>query len=257
MKKGKLIIGITIILIITTICGYFIKPLINKINFGLDLQGGFEVLYEISPLNNEDELTQDMLYSTYKSILKRIDVLGVSEPEITIEGTNRIRIKLAGITNANDARNTISSTAVLSFRDYSDNLLMTSDILGGEARVSQDEYGHPAVSLRIKDTDTFYEVTKKVKNMTNNIMVIWLDYNEDTDSYHAELNKETIGKGGCGSKESHCLSAARVDRAFASDVIIQGNFTKEEVTSLVELINSGALPTKLTEISSRTVEAEI
>ena len=255
MKKGKLIIGITIILIITIVCGYFIKPLINKINFGLDLQGGFEVLYEISPLNSEDELTQDMLYSTYKSILKRIDVLGVSEPEITIEGTNRIRIKLAGITNANDARNTISSTAVLSFRDYSDNLLMTSDVLGGEARISQDEYGHPAVSLRIKDTDTFYEVTKKVKNMTNNIMVIWLDYNEDTDSYRAELNKETLGKGGCGSKESHCLSAARVDRAFASDVIIQGNFTKEEVTSLVELINSGALPTKLTEISSRTVEA--
>ena len=255
MKKGKLIIGIICVLIITAICSYFIKPLINKINFGLDLQGGFEVLYEVSPLNSEDELTQDMLYSTYKSILKRIDVLGVSEPEITIEGTNRIRIKLAGITNANDARNTISSTAVLSFRDYSDNLLMTSDILGGEARVGQDEFGHPAVSLRIKDTDTFYEVTKKVKNMTNNIMVIWLDYDEDKDSYRAELTKEELGKGGCGSHESHCLSAARVDRAFASDVIIQGSFTKEEVTTLVELINSGALPTKLTEISSRTVEA--
>ena len=255
MKKGKLIFGIITVLIIATGCSYLVPKLINKINFGLDLQGGFEVLYEVAPLNDEDELTQDMLYSTYKSILKRIDVLGVSEPEITIEGNNRIRIKLAGITNANDARNTISSTAVLSFRDYSDNLLMTSDILGGEARVSQDEYGRPAVSLKIKDTDTFYEVTKKVKNMTNNIMVIWLDYNEETDSYREELNKESLNKGGCGTKESHCLSAARVDRAFASDVIIQGSFTKEEVTSLVELINSGALPTKLTEISSRTVEA--
>ena len=99
------------------------------------------------------KLTQDMLYSTYKAILKRIDVLGVSEPEITIEGDNRIRIRLAGITNANDARNTISSTAVLSFRDASDNLLMTSDVLGGEAKVSQDEYRRPAVSLKIKDTD--------------------------------------------------------------------------------------------------------
>ena len=255
MKKGKLLLGIIIVLIIATMCGYFISPLINKINFGLDLQGGFEVLYEVSPLNSEDELNQEMLYSTYKAILKRIDVLGVSEPEITIEGNNRIRIKLAGITNANDARNTISSTAVLSFRDYNDNLLMTSDVLGGEARVSQDEYGRPAVSLRIKDTDTFYEVTKKVKNMTNNIMVIWLDYDEDTDSYRSELSKESLDKGGCGTTESHCLSAALVDRAFASDVIIQGNFTKEEVTSLVELINSGALPTKLNEISSRTVEA--
>ncbi len=247
--KNKFLLKLIITLIITGICGYFLYPTINKINFGLDLQGGFEVLYEVSPLEENEELTQDMLYSTYKSILKRIDVLGVSEPEITIEGDNRIRIKLAGITNANDARNTISSTAVLSFRDYADHLLMTSDVLGGEAKVSKDEYGRPAVSLKIKDVDTFYEVTKKVKDMDNNIMVIWLDYNS-SDSYRKER-----ANGTCGTSSSHCLSAAQVNRAFASDVIIQGNFTKEEVTTLVELINSGALPTKLTEISSRTVEA--
>ena len=260
MKKRNFIIGTIIVLAITFICCYFIHPLINKINFGLDLQGGFEVLYEVEPLNAEEELTSDMLYSTYKAILKRIDVLGVSEPEITIEGDNRIRIKLAGVTNANDARNTISSTAVLSFRDYNDNLLLTSDVLGGEARVGQDEYNRPAVSLKIKDTDAFYEATKRVKNMTNNIMVIWLDFDENSDSYVNEKTKAEMAaangkQAGCGSSNSHCLSAARVDRAFASDVIIQGNFTKEEVTSLVELINSGALPTKLNEISSRTVEA--
>ncbi len=262
MKKRNFIIGTILVLIITFICCYFIKPLINKINFGLDLQGGFEVLYEVEPLNSEDKLTTDMLYSTYKAILKRIDVLGVSEPEITIEGDNRIRIKLAGITNANDARNTISSTAVLSFRDYNDNLLLTSDVLGGEARVGQDEQGRPAVSLKIKDTDAFYEATKKVKNMTNNIMVIWLDFDENNDSYVKEKNKAEMAAArgehelaGCGSSNSHCLSAATVNRAFASDVIIQGNFEKKEVESLVELINSGALPTKLNEISSRTVEA--
>ncbi len=42
---------------------------------------------------------------------------------------------------------------------------------------------------------------------------------------------------------------------FASDVIIQGNFTEEEVQNLVDLINSGSLPTKLTELSSKTVGA--
>jgi len=255
MKKFKFTISLIIVLLVTAACTYFIMPLINKINFGLDLQGGFEVLYEVSPLKEDEKLTEDMLYSTYKSILKRIDILGVSEPEITIEGENHIRVKLAGITNVDDARDTISSTATLSFRDYNDNLLMTSDILGGEAKVTSDEYGKPAVSLKIKDTDTFYEVTKKVKDMDENVMVIWLDYKESTDSYRKELLKTENNKGGCGSSESHCLSAARVDRAFASDVIIQGNFTKEEATSLVELINSGALPTNLKEISSRTVEA--
>lgn len=260
-KKIKFTITLLIVSIIAIACAYFIKPLINQINFGLDLQGGFEVLYEVTPLNNEDKLTEDMLYSTYKSILKRIDILGVSEPEITIEGENHIRVKLAGITNVDDARNTISSTATLSFRDYNDNLLMTSDVLGGEAKVATDEYGKPAVSLKIKDVDTFYEVTKKVKDMDENIMVIWLDYQEGIDSYRKEqlnatkYDKETKEFGGCGSSNSHCLSAATVEKAFASDVIIQGNFTKEEATTLVELINSGALPTNLEEISSRTVEA--
>lgn len=255
MKKLKFTITLIIVLLIASVSTYFIIPLINKINFGLDLQGGFEVLYEVSPLTEDTELTEDMLYSTYKSILKRIDILGVSEPEITIEGENNIRVKLAGITNIDDARNTISSTATLSFRDYNDNLLMTSDVLGGEAKVTKDEYGQPAISLKIKDTDTFYEVTKKVSNMEENIIVIWLDYKDLSDSYRKEkLNAENL-KGGCGTSNSHCLSAATVDRAFASDVIIQGRFTKEEVTSLVELINSGALPTNLKEISSRTVEA--
>ena len=254
MKKIKLTITLIIVLLVTGVCTYFIMPLINKINFGLDLQGGFEVLYEVSPLKENEELTEDMLYSTYKSILKRIDILGVSEPEITIEGDNHIRVKLAGITNVDDARNTISSTATLSFRDYNDNLLMTSEVLGGKASVDYNERGY-VISLKIKDVDTFYESTKKVSNMENNVMVIWLDYKEGTDSYRKELRNAANNKGGCGTANSHCLSAPYVEKAFASDVVIEGRFTKEEAESLVELINSGALPTNLEEISSRTVEA--
>lgn len=248
MNKKKFFIGTIIIAIICFVSIYFFNPVLDRINYGLDLQGGFEVLYEVSPIKEGDKLNNDMLYSTYKAILKRIDILGVSEPEITIEGENRIRIKLAGIKDAESARNTISSTAVLTFRDSNDRLLMTSDVLGGNASVAKDEMGKPAVSLKIKDVDTFYEATKKVKDMTNNVMVIWLDFEEGVDSYKKEMTS-------CGSSNSHCLSAAYVDKAFASDVIIQGNFSKEEATSLVELINSGALPTRMTELSSRTVEA--
>lgn len=247
-KKIKVIIGTLIVLIVMFISGYLCIPIFNNINYGLDLQGGFEVLYEIEPLEG-NELTNEMVNNTYKAILKRIDILGVNEPQIAIENENRIRIALAGITNKDEAREIISSTATISFRDANDNLLMTSDVLGGVVKVSQDQYGRPAVSLPIKDKEKFYEVTNKVKDMTNNVIVIWLDYDETKDSYYKE-------KDNCGSlSNSRCLSAARVDSAFSSDVIIQGNFTTEEVKSLVELINSGSLPTKLNEISSRTVEA--
>ena len=248
-KKIKVALGSLLLLIVIFVSMYLCIPIFKNINYGLDLQGGFEVLYEIEPLEEDSKLTYDMVYNTYKAILKRVDILGVNEPEIAIEDDNRIRIALAGVTNEDEARDVISSTASLSFRDANDNLLMTADVLGGSVKVSQDQYGRPAVSLPIKDKDTFYEVTSKVKDMTNNVIVIWLDYNPEVDSYYREKEK-------CGSlSSSRCLSAAKVESAFSSDVIISGNFTAEEAKSLVELINSGSLPTKLNEISSHTVEA--
>ena len=126
---------------------------------------------------------------------------------------------------------------------------MTSDVLvAGGAKVSADSSGNPAVLLSVKDKDEFYKVTNKVKDYDNNTIVIWLDYDEDADSYASEGAM-------CGTSESNCLSAATVSQGFASDVIIQGNFTEEEVSNLVDLINSGSLPSKLTEISSQTVGA--
>ena len=247
-RKVKTMLGIILCTVILLGSAYLCMPILKNINYGLDLQGGFEVLYEIDALDGR-ELTTDMVYNTYKSILKRVDILGVNEPEITIEDNNRIRIALAGINNQDEAREVISSTAVLSFRDTNDNLLMTADVLGDSAKVTTDQYGRPAVSLSIKDTKKFYEVTNRVKDMDNNVIVIWLDYDENEDSYFKEQDN-------CGSlSTSKCLSAATVRETFASDVIIQGNFTTEEAKSLVELINSGSLGAKLTEISSRTVEA--
>ena len=245
-KKFKVIPGILISLVIAISGSLYLPKLMDKINYGLDLQGGFEVLYQVSPI--EGEINSDMVYNTYKSILKRIDILGVSEPEISIEGEDKIRIRLAGVKNKDEAREILSSTAVLTFRDPSDNILLTSDVLGGNAKVSTDNQGRYVISLSIKDKDAFYEATKKVKDMMDNRMVIWLDFEEGVDSFRKEEKK-------CGSDSSNCLSAPYVNEAFASDVVIQGNFTKESAKKLTDLINSGALPTKLEEISSRTVEA--
>ncbi len=248
IEKKKMLIRTMILVAVAVIVCFLIVPLFKSLNFGLDLQGGFEILYQVSPIDGS-KMTKEKLNATYKSMLKRIDTLGVSEPEITLEGNDKIRVKLAGVTNKEDARNTLSTVATLTFRDSEDNLLMTSDVLkSGGAKVTTDSSGKPAVSLSVSDKDTFYKVTNAVKDYENNIIVIWLDFNEMTDSYANEGSM-------CGTSESNCLSAATVSQGFASDVIIQGNFTEEEATELVDLINSGSLPTKLTEVSSKTVGA--
>ena len=248
MKKNYGIIkSVAIIVFILTIIGISTPTLLKNLKFGLDLKGGFEVLYEVNPVSGK-KLTNDMVTSTYKTISKRIDVLGVSEPSITLEGDNNIRVQLAGISDPTKAREVLSSVANLTFRDTNDKLLMNSDVLkSGGARVSQDENGRPAVSLQIKDKEKFLSVTTAISQTEDKTIVIWLDFN-GMASYNLEKEK-------CGTNGSACLSAATVSQGFSSDVIIQGNFTNEEVENLVNLINSGSLPTKLTEISSKTVSA--
>ena len=246
-NKNSIIKSCLIIAIILVVIGISTPTLLKNLKFGLDLQGGFEVLYQVKSIDGK-KVNNDMLQNTYKTISKRIDVLGVSEPEITIEGDDKIRVQLAGVTDPAKARQTLSSVANLTFRDTNNNLLMNSDVLNsGGAKVGQDEKGRPAVSLSVKNKDKFYEVTDKISKQENNVIVIWLDYDGLT-SYEKEKEK-------CGDGKSKCLSAASVSQGFASDVIIQGNFTQDEVEMLVNLINSGSLPTKLSEISSKTVSA--
>ena len=248
-KKTKVFKNTVLLLMVLAALAVISFPLLGDYKFGLDLQGGFEVLYEVKSIDGK-KVTKDMVTSTYKTVAKRIDVLGVSEPSIIVEGENRIRVQLAGVTDKEEARNILNKAANLTFRDTEDNLLMAADVLhAGGAKVGQDNYNKPVVSLSVKNKNEFYAVTKKVSEKTNNQIVIWLDFDPMTDSFEKEGAK-------CGSlSDSRCLSVASVTQGFASDVIIQGNFEEKEVTTLVELINSGSLPTKLEEVSSKTVAA--
>lgn len=245
MKKSIKYLIVLITVLIASILLFI--PTIKTIKFGLDLQGGFEILYKIKPLVDGEKLTENDLNNTYKAIVNRIDTLGVSEPVITIEGKDTLRIQLPGVKDETEAKDIISTIGLLSFRDTKDNLLMTSEILGknGASADTDSKTLKPIVKLDIKDTDAFYDATKAISESSDNRMVIWLDFDPNTDSYETE-------KTTCGSEENtKCLSAAYVEEGLnSSQVIIQGNFTKEKVNRLVELINAGSLPTKLVEDST-------
>ncbi len=104
-----------------------------------------------------------MLVSTVQALNRRANVLGVSEPNIQIEGNNRIRVQLAGVTNQNRAREILSTEAQLSFRDTNDKeLLNGSDLVENGAKQTFDPTtNEPIVSVKLKDADKFGEVTKK------------------------------------------------------------------------------------------------
>lgn len=249
VKRSRIVAFFLFLLIAIGIFGATTKNIVGNIKLGLDLQGGFEVLYQVTPEKGQ-KINEKILASTADALDRRVNELGVSEPNIQIEGDDRIRVQLAGVTDQNEAREMLSTEANLSFRDANDNLLMDgADLKENGAKQTFDENGKPSISIDLKSADKFKEVTEKVLNMgaPNNVLVIWLDFEEGKDSYKEEILKEN----------PKFLSAPTVNQIFNQDsVSIVGNFTLEEATNLSSLLNAGALPVKLDETYSMSVGAK-
>ena len=249
-QNKKFAAGLIISFIVLIVSGLIIYPVLKSTKFGLDLKGGFEILYEVRPTEGK-EVSKESVTNTYKTILKRIDILGVSEPEISIEGKN-IRIQLAGVKDATEAKNTLSAMANLTFRNSKDELVMTADVLksnGVKVVADQNNVGNYYLTLEIADVDTFHKKTEEIRK-AGDYLVIWLDFDEANDKFSEQREQ-------CGSlNNSRCISYASINGELTgSSVQLTGNFSYEEATSLKELINSGSLPTKLEELSSKTVDA--
>src|SRR5699024_10576942 len=192
-SRGKIVAFFLIVLLLLGLVGSTVTGVAKKINLGLDLQGGFEVLYEVKPVDESQEITNKTLESTVKILNDRVNGLGISETNIDIEGTDRIRVQLAGVKDQAQAREMLATSARLSFRDVNDNKLLDgSDIKEGSAKQDFDgETGAPIVTLQLKDASKFADVTRKIKDMEkpNNRLVIWMDY-EEGDSFKEEATKE-------------------------------------------------------------------
>ena len=183
---------ISLLILIISVVGLYFS--IKNLKYGLDLQGGFEVLYEVDSIDGS-KVTTDMVNSTYRIINKRINSLGVSEPEISIEGNN-IRVTMAGVDNIEDARKTISTTAALTFRTTEGDLLMDSSVLNsGKASVGYAAEKGYYISLSVSDYEEFYKQTKKVSEMEDNRIVIWLDFIDGTTLETGVTEDGTSGYG--------------------------------------------------------------
>lgn len=250
IKKGKLATFFIIVAALLVLIGTTSNWLLKDTKLGLDLKGGFEVLYEVQPLKKGDVIDANAMSATLTAIENRVNVLGVSEPDIRIEGDNRIRVQLAGVKNQSEARQILSSTAELSFRDINDKVLLDgSDLKAKGAKVGYDpQTNAPLVELTMKSKEKFYEVTQQVSKMQPpaNRLVIWLDY-EKGDTYEKEIQKEN----------SKIVSDASVQQPINSDkaIISGGDITAEYGKQLSSILNAGALPVKLDEIYSTSVSA--
>lgn len=260
----RIVSFIVIVLVSIGVMVWSTPNLLNSVRLGLDLKGGFEILYEASPMTGGQEVTRESLVETAKSLEKRVDAVGGSEPEITTEGSNRIRLRIAGVTDEKAVRERIKEPANLTFRSLGSSSEGTTDNAAAEeetaansetetgaaadpyqgfgkieltgndfkpngASVQFDQLGNPMISIELKNADKFADVTGRLVGQP---LAIFLD--------------------------DELLSAPNVNQRITGGTAqISGKFTREEAQNLRDTINLGALPLKLTEKYSQSVGATL
>lgn len=87
----------------------------KSINFGLDLAGGTSITLEIDDKDLESEKVKDIQEQSLEIVRNRVDQFGLSEPQISPQGDNRIVVELAGVDDST-AKELVGSTAKLEFK---------------------------------------------------------------------------------------------------------------------------------------------
>lgn len=208
------------------------------INLGLDLQGGVHILLEAIPPKDKP-LTEDKVRGLIEVMRNRIDPEGVREVAIQKQGTRWVNIEIPGERDPEKIEALIGKVAKLEFVDtegkpWEDGFRIPSDakiIMTGadlkSATAGFDNFGKPAVYFEFKK----YAADKFGKFTARNINK-YLAISVDRIVISCPVIKGAIF-GGSGQ--------------------ITGNFTTEEVRTLVTMLNSGALPLEVKVAEKRAV----
>jgi SecD/SecF fusion protein len=218
-----------VILLLATLILSTMPQILRHINLGLDLKGGFEILYQVEPIDANQKVTRELLQTTEKMVEKRVNMNNVSEPEITIEGTDRIRVKIAGITDQNKLREQIGQPAYLSFINESGQVVLDGrDLSPNGASIGYDQLNRPEVIVKFQDS-------VKLKNVT----------------------KENLGKPLSIYLDDKLVSTPIVESVVTDGTSSIRNQTFDSATEMTNLLNAGSLPAKLIEKQVTSVSASL
>ncbi len=97
------------------------SPAYKKPTLGLDLRGGLEVVLKALPPHGQSVTPQNM-QTAQNIMVRRVNQIGVSSPNVATQGTDEIVIQLAGIHDPAKAAAIIGSTGQLQFYDFEKDL---------------------------------------------------------------------------------------------------------------------------------------
>jgi len=248
---------------------------------GLDLQGGVSLVYQADLSTSTDKTTA--MSGLRDVIERRVNVFGVSEPVVEIQGTDRLLVELPGVTNVQQAIQMIGETPYLEFdeeRTADETKTITDKIKEVQAAqtAKQDitkikDWQLALQNPYFKPTDlTGKYLTKAtvVFDQTTYKPQIQLKFNDEGAKLFADITARNIKKpiaiyldgssiidtNGDGKIDNQDLYAPTVESKITggSAVITSASMSSQTANSIASRLNSGALPVKIgSPISQETV----
>lgn len=224
----------------------FFKDL--KFQPGLDLQGGTQVTLEADMSAIEESLRKDSLESVQSIISRRVNFLGVTEPNIYSSVSNdsyRVIVELPGISDEQEVIGVIGQTAQLDFRET---------FPEEEIALLPEE-----ISADWKKTDLTGEFLSRVQVVyepTTGFPAVQLTFNEEGSKLFEEITRRNIDKNVAIFIDDRAVTVASVSQAIVGGVATisrAGGYPIEEAKALTVQLNAGALPAPVSVISQQTV----
>jgi SecD/SecF fusion protein len=117
-RRQSFILLLVAVLVVASVVVLITKPTKK----GLDLQGGVQLIYQVSGLKGAD-VSDDDIQRTIDVMQDRVNRYGVGESEIQKSGTDQIVVSLPSITNTAEAQRRVGTTAQLVFYDWEANVV--------------------------------------------------------------------------------------------------------------------------------------
>ncbi|HSL00294.1 MAG TPA: protein translocase subunit SecD [Rubrobacteraceae bacterium] len=155
-RNSLIVLGMVVVLLGVAVYLIFIRqPVTQSTQLGLDLKGGVSVQLE-GYRTDGSEVSREEMEQAVEVIRRRVDNLGVTEPEIQLQGQDQVSVNIPGITDSERAVEVIGRTAQLGFYEV---LAFEEDpsVPEGEIEASRDE-----LRESLQEDDAFEEGETKI-----------------------------------------------------------------------------------------------
>jgi protein-export membrane protein SecD len=255
------------IVAVIAVCVWLIWPLQTKIRRGLDLQGGIHIVLGVEQPPESEKTKSDVTDRALEIIRNRIDALGVSEPIIQKEGTDKIIVDLPGVKDPERAVEIIGKTALLEFRLVEEDEKKLSDAVRGETipgyellyQKERDERGilreSSPLLVKVEPELTGAGLTEAyVGYDASGRPEVNLEFNKEGAAKFAQVTGENIGRRLAIVLDGVVKSAPVIrDRIPNGRAQISGRFSMDEARELAIVLRAGALPAKVDIIYRQSV----